>query len=65
MSCRDQAGQQVGGARPRIAKHNGDLTGGLIQPLGHVHPGCLMTDRHETDAVGLQSGEEWVDLGAR
>ena len=65
MTRRDQPGYQIGGARSRIAEHDGDLAGGFIEPLGHVHAGGLVADGNESNSMIIQSGKERVDLRAR
>ena len=61
---RQQAGHEVRGARPGVAEHHRDLAGRLVETFGHVHGGCLVPDRHEADAVGIERSEQRVDLRA-
>ena len=58
----DQPRNQVGGARSRVAEHDGDLPGRLIQALCHVHAAGFVADRYEADAIRIQCGEKRVDL---
>jgi hypothetical protein len=65
VARRQQAGDQVGGAGPRIAEHDCHLAAGLVPALGHVHRGRLVPDRDEADAMAIEVDQERVDLRAR
>jgi hypothetical protein len=60
----DHARQQVGRARARVAQHHGRRTGRLEDAFRHVRARRLVADRDEADALGLEGGEQRIDLGA-